>query len=62
LAHETGRVFRASAIDNLMLSYMTTAVKRRRDQSGGHLEEVQLLSLFRPFCRWFALHAGAENG
>jgi len=42
---------------------MTTAVKRRPDQSGGNLEkEAQRLRLFAHFAAGLLSSAGAKNG
>src|SRR6516164_7314848 len=62
LIQETGRVFRVSAIDNPMLSYMTTAVKRRPEQNGGNLEEARSLRLLAGDVGGLLLSVGARNG
>ena len=46
LIHDTGGVFHASAMDNPMLSYMTTFSQVRTRSARRHLEKVQPLRLF----------------
>jgi len=45
-----------------MLSYMTTAVKRRPDQNGGNLEEARSLRLLAGDVGGLLLSVGARNG